>query len=293
MFKKYTKGIILAGGHGTRLYPLTKSMSKQLLPVNDKPMIYYPISLAMISGIKELLIITSPEFKQDYKNLLLNGNQWGIDIEYVTQNNPNGIAEALIMGEKFIGNNNIALFLGDNLFFGNDIFDMVRKDFDLSHNAVLYACAVKNPNRYGVIEFNDKNEVISIEEKPQNPKSNYAVTGLYFYDNDAIDFAKELRPSKRGELEITDINLRYIKEKDKKVIVRKISEASSWFDAGTPDSLLQAGNFFNAIEKRTGSKTHCPEEIAFQKGYINKQKFENLINKIDDSPYSQYLNTIL
>jgi glucose-1-phosphate thymidylyltransferase len=287
-----TKGIILAGGTGSRLTPLTNSISKQLLPVYDKPMIFYPLGLAMTAGISDILIISSPDQYKSYLNLLGDGSDWGIRIEYAIQKKPNGIAESLILGEKFIGNSNIGLFLGDNLFYGSDIFKMVKDAKNIQYGARIFAYKVKDPARYGVIEFN-KNEATNIEEKPINPKSNYAVTGLYFYDNDAVGLAKTLKPSSRGELEITDLNLLYLKNRNKTLQVYKIDDNSSWFDAGTPESLLLASNFFHAIEKRTGLKSFCLEEIALKNNFINEIEFKNIINKMGSSPYKKYLESII
>ena len=255
------KGIILAGGSGTRLYPLTKAISKQLLPVYDKPMIYYPLSVLMLAGIKDILIISSPNDIESYKRLLDNGKQWGINLQYAIQPSPEGIAQAFIIGESYIGNDSCALILGDNIFYGHDFTKKISNFSNEITGATIFAYPVKDPQRYGVVEF-DKNGVVkTIVEKPDNPKSRYAVTGLYFYDNAVIDIAKSIKPSGRGELEITDVNNIYLK--NDKLNVIKLGRGIAWLDTGTPSSILEAACYMETMEKRQGLKVYCPEEIAF------------------------------
>ncbi len=263
------KGIVLAGGSGTRLYPITKGISKQLLPLYDKPMIYYPLSVLMLSGIKDILIISNPEYIENYKMLFGNGNQIGLNIEYKIQKEPKGLAEAFIIGEDFIGNDDVCLVLGDNVFFGHGLTEILKnavENINKENKATVFGYYVNDPERYGVVEFNQNGKVISIEEKPEKPKSNYAVVGLYFYPNDVVKKAKEVKPSERGEVEITSINDMYLKENRLKVEL--LGRGYAWFDTGTHDSLLDASDFIRAIEKRTGLKVACIEEISYNKEMI-------------------------
>ena len=284
------KGIILAGGSGTRLYPATKVFSKQLLPIYDKPMIYYPLSTLMLSGIREILIITTPQDKMIYENLLGDGALIGLQISYKVQPSPDGLAQAFILGESFIGNDDVSLILGDNVFYGVGLPKILResvKEVEVNKNAVVYGYYVNDPERYGVVEFDDYGNAISIEEKPKNPKSRYAVVGIYFYPNDVIRIAKEQKPSLRGELEITDVNKTYLLSQRLKV--EKIGRGFAWLDTGTQDSLLEASQFIYTLEKRQGMKISCIEEIAYRLGYINSSQLENLGNKMKNNRYGQYL----
>ena len=287
------KGIILAGGSGTRLYPLTIGQSKQLLAIHDKPMIYYPLSVLMLAGIKDVLIISTPQDLPNFKRLLSNGSQLGMNFSYEKQNQPNGIAEAFIIGEKFIGNDSVCLILGDNIFYGSGFTNILKKsveDVEKNKKAKIFGYYVNNPSRYGVVE-NDKNgNVISLEEKPRNPKSNYAVVGLYFYPNNVIKTAKNIKPSDRGELEITSVNNSFLKNKS--LIVELFDKNFTWLDSGTHESMLEASNYIHTIEKRTGLKIACIEEIAYKLGYINKKKFNELIDYIGDNQYGDYLKKI-
>ena len=283
------KGIILAGGSGTRLYPITKGISKQLLPLYDKPMIYYPLSVLMLSGIKDILIISNPGYIDNYKMLFGDGNQIGLNIEYKIQKKPRGLAEAFIIGEKFIDNDDVCLVLGDNIFFGQGLTEFLEKAKKniKNNNATIFGYYVNDPERYGVVEFDNNGKVISIEEKPKNPKSNYAVVGLYFYPNDVIKKAKKVKPSKRGELEITSINEMYLKENRLKVEL--LGRGYAWFDTGTHDSLLDASDFIRAIEKRTGLKIACIEEIAYNNGWIKKHNLIELAKHLNKTEYGKYL----
>ena len=283
------KGIILAGGSGSRLYPITKIYSKQLTAIYDKPLIYYPLSILMLGGIRDILIISNKETIPFYRQLFNNGNQIGLNIEYAVQDAPNGIAEAFIIGEKFIGKRNVTLILGDNIFYGylNFFYKALKKNT----GATIFGYRVNDPERYGIVEFNKEGNAISIEEKPSNPKSNYAVPGLYIYNNDVISISKNLKPSARGELEITDINKEYLRNKNLKV--EKIGRGIAWLDTGTPESLLQAANFFGVIEERQGLKVACIEEIAYSMKFINKQEFESLVDSIPKSLYRDYLERCL
>jgi glucose-1-phosphate thymidylyltransferase len=289
MNKNLKKGIILAGGSGTRLYPITKLGSKQLLPVYDKPMIYYPLSILMRLGISEILIISTSKDTPRFKELLGDGTQIGINIQYEIQQKPEGIAQAFVIGEKFIGGDNVALILGDNIFYG--IYDYLRSVAKFKKGGMIFGYYVKDPERYGVIEFDENDGVKTIEEKPDNPKSNYVVTGLYIYDNKVIEIAKSLKPSARGELEITDINNAYVKLKE--LHLTKLGRGIAWLDTGTHESMLDAANFIATIEKRQGLKIACIEEIAYRKGYITKTQFEKLADQMDNNEYKKYLIKIL
>ena len=284
------KGIILAGGSGTRLYPITKSISKQLLPVYDKPMIYYPLSTLMLAGIRDILIITTPEDNKNFSDLLGNGNQWGIDISYAIQPKPEGIAQAFLISEEFISNNPSALILGDNLFFGSELESKLLT-VSSKLDSTVFAYHVNDPERYGVVEIDDKKNALSIEEKPDAPKSNFVITGLYFYDNSVVDIAKSLKPSPRGELEITDVNRYYLEKQSLKVEV--LDRGFAWLDTGTHESLIEAGTFIETIQKRQGQMICCPEEIAFRKGLIDEKELENLAQPLLKNYYGQYLINLL
>ena len=285
------KGIILAGGTGSRLYPVTQVISKQLLPVYDKPMIYYPLSTLMLTGITEILIISTPSDLPLFKKLLKDGSQWGLKIEYCEQRKPDGLAQAFILGEEFLDGSSAALILGDNIFYGNDMLEMLHKANKDSKGATIFAYHVSDPNRYGVVEFDSDMSVKSLEEKPKNPKSNYAVTGLYFYDNTVSDRAKSLKPSDRGELEITDLNRLYLN--DQKLDVRIMERGYAWLDTGTHDSLLEASQFISTIENRQGLKVSSPEEIAFRIGLIDTEQLKKIIKPYEKNQYGQYLNRLL
>ncbi len=285
------KGIILAGGTGTRLYPVTHSISKQLLPVYDKPMIYYPLTTLMLAGIREILIISTPNDLPKFKKLLDDGSQWGLTIKFKEQLSPDGLAQALILGEKFIGNDLSTLILGDNIFYGTDMKLLLSGANQRCDGATIFAYHVSDPERYGVVEFTENNHARTLEEKPTHPKSNYAVTGLYFYDNEAIEYAKSLKPSQRGELEITDLNKRYLK--NNKLFVEKMDRGYTWLDTGTHDSLLEASQLIATIEKRQGLKVACPEEIAFRKNWITSSDLERLAEPLAKNQYGQYLFRII
>lgn len=285
------KGIILAGGSGTRLHPLTHSLSKQLLPVYDKPMIYYPLSVLMLAGIQDILIITTPHDQQSFINLLGSGNQWGLNITYETQSNPDGLAQAFIIGEKFIGNDSVSLVLGDNIFYGHGMDKLLSNAMQQEKGATVFGYHVKDPERYGVVDFDDEGHAVSLEEKPKNPTSNYAVTGLYFYDNDVIEIAKSIKPSPRGELEITDVNKVYLEQGDLNVEV--MGRGYAWLDTGTHASLLQASNFIQVMEERQGLKVACPEEIAYTKGFIDAKQVEALASHLLKSGYGEYLMALI
>ena len=285
------KGIIMAGGSGTRLYPVTHVISKQLLPVYDKPMIYYPLTTLMLAGIREVLIISTPQDLPLYKSLLGDGTKWGIKLNYQEQLNPDGLAQALILGEKFIGDDLPTLILGDNIFYGHDIDALLKSASQREQGATVFAYHVSDPERYGVAEFDGNNHVKSLEEKPQNPKSNFAVTGLYFYDNQAVEFAKSLKPSRRGELEITDLNKKYLDHAQ--LYVERMDRGYAWLDTGTHDSLLDASQFIATIENRQGLKVACPEEIAFRKKWITYSDLEKLAKPLIKNQYGKYLLKLL
>jgi len=285
------KGIVLAGGSGTRLYPITLGVSKQLLPIYDKPMIFYPISVLMLSGIRDILIITTPVDLESYKRLLGDGNQYGIRLSYEIQPSPDGLAQAFLIGESFIGNDSVCLILGDNIFYGHGLIDILEKAASNELGATIFGYHVVDPERFGVVEFNEKMQAISIEEKPSNPKSNYAVTGLYFYDNNVIEIAKNIKPSARGELEITDINKTYLSNKQLNVAL--LNRGFAWLDTGTNQSFMEAGSFVEAIEKRQGLKIACLEEIAYKKGWIKIDDLKSITNKYGKSEYGMYLKNLL
>ena len=281
------KGIILAGGSGTRLYPITKSISKQIIPVYDKPMIYYPLSVLMLAGIREILIISTPKDIHLYQDLLEDGSQLGLKLEYAIQASPDGLAQAFIIGEEFIGNDSVCLVLGDNIFYGYNFSSILEEAASLKDGAIVFGYYVNDPERYGVAEFDDKGKVLSIEEKPENPKSNYAVTGLYFYSNDVVKKSLGLKPSKRGELEITDLNRLYLEEG--RLNMKLLGRGFAWLDTGTHESLMQASNFIATIEQRQGLKVSCIEEIAYLHGYISKEQLLALAEPLKKNQYGEYL----
>ncbi|MBV52784.1 MAG: glucose-1-phosphate thymidylyltransferase [Coxiellaceae bacterium] len=285
------KGIILAGGSGTRLYPLTQVISKQLLPVYDKPMIYYPLATLMLAGIKDILIISTPRDLPQFRSLLKDGSQWGISISYGVQPNPDGLAQAFIIGEEFIGNDSVSLILGDNIFHGTGFQSILMRARDELNGACVFGYYVNDPERYGVVEFDEQSEVIGVEEKPKQPKSNYAITGLYFYNNQVVDIAKSIKPSSRGELEITDVNKVYLQQS--KLKVELLNRGFAWLDTGTHQSLLEASEYVALLERRQGLRVMCPGEIAWRKGFINDEQLEWLARKTLKSGYGQYLMNLL
>jgi glucose-1-phosphate thymidylyltransferase len=281
------KGIILAGGRGTRLHPLTLAVSKQLLPVYDKPMVYYPLSMLMLAGIREILVISTPEDLPLFRNLLEDGSQWGLKFSYTEQDRPRGLADAFRVGAEFIGNEPACLILGDNIFFGHGLPDILRRAATLSMGAIIFAYSVRDPERYGVVEFDQDSKVLSLEEKPLQPKSNYAVPGVYFYDSQVVELAARLQPSARGELEITDLNHMYLEKGQLRVEV--LGRGTAWLDAGTHESLLQASTFIQAVEDRQGMMISCPEEIAYRLGYIDREQLVKLAGRYNNNSYGGYL----
>ncbi|MDO4856720.1 MAG: glucose-1-phosphate thymidylyltransferase RfbA [Thermoguttaceae bacterium] len=285
-----TKGIILAGGAGTRLHPMTQAVSKQLLPVYDKPMVYYPLSVLMLAGIRDILVITTPEDQPAFQRLLRDGSQWGINLSYVVQPRPEGLAQAFILGRDFVGNDSVSLILGDNIFYGQGFQNMLAQAVRQEKGATVFAYQVRDPQRYGVVDFDEQGKALHIEEKPKNPRSNFAVTGLYFYDNSVLDIAQNLKPSPRGELEITDVNRVYLERGE--LNVRLFSRGFAWLDTGTPESLLQASNFMETIDHRQGLKVACLEEIALDRGFISIEEFTKLANA-SNNEYCAYMKRVL
>ena len=289
IMKKW-KGIVLAGGAGTRLHPITKGISKQLLPIYDKPLIYYPLSVLMLAEIRDILIITTPQDKQGFQKLLGDGSDFGINLQYAEQARPNGLAEAFLIGEEFIGNGNVCLVLGDNIFYGQGFKDILNKTKSRKQGATIFGYQVTDPERFGVVEFDSDNKVVSIEEKPDKPRSNFAVTGLYFFNNKVIEFAKNVKPSKRGELEITDIIQKYIETDE--LYVEDFGRGFAWLDTGTHKSLMAAGQFVQVIEERQGLKIACLEELGYRNGWISKEKLMEIADILDNTPYGKYLNLV-
>ena len=285
------KGIILAGGSGTRLYPITKAVSKQIIPIYDKPMIYYPLSVLMLAGIKEILVVSTPRDVLVFEELLENGNNFGLKISYVVQEKPNGLAEAFLIGEKFIENDSCALVLGDNIFYGHGFTGMLKEASSREKGATIFGYYVNNPKDFGVVEFHENGKAISLEEKPENPKSNYAIPGLYFYDNTVVEKAKKVKPSKRGELEITTLNEMYLKENNLNVV--SLGRGMAWLDTGTHDALLEASNFVKTIQSRQGVMVACPEEIAYRNGWIDREEIKELVKPLLKSEYGKYLLNLI
>jgi len=285
------RGIILAGGKGTRLFPLTKAISKQLLPVYDKPMIYYPLGSLMMAGIREILLISTPQDLPLFERVLQDGQQWGITIQYAEQSEPRGLADAFLVGEQFVGDEPACLILGDNIFFGYGFDQKMQDAANTTEGAIIFAYPVRDPQRYGVVEFDTNGRAISLEEKPELPKSNYAVPGLYFYDNQVVEFAKALKPSARGEIEITDLNRFYMERGSLKVSI--LEQGIAWLDAGTHQSLMQASNFIQTVEERQGIMISCPEEIAFKNGYIDRSQLQKLVDEYSSNGYGEYLEVLL
>jgi glucose-1-phosphate thymidylyltransferase len=285
------KGILLAGGHGTRLYPLTTSLSKQILPVYDKPMIYYPLSMLMLAGIRDILIVSTPAALPLYSELLRDGSQWGVKFTYAEQSQPRGIADAFVVGSEFVGDSPVCLALGDNIFYGHGLPEILQKAATLQRGALVFAYPVADPGRYGVVEFDSTGKALSIEEKPQKPRSNFAVPGVYFYDSRVLEVARHLKPSARGEVEITDINNDYLERGELQVEI--LGRGFAWLDAGTHESLLQAANFVHALQERQGMMISCPEEIAFRRGYISRDQFRSLAEALRSNRYGLYLFQLL
>ena len=285
------KGILLAGGHGTRLYPLTTSLSKQILPVYDKPMIYYPLSMLMLAGIRDILIVSTPVALPLYSELLRDGSQWGVKFTYAEQSQPRGIADAFVVGSEFVGDSPVCLALGDNIFYGHGLPEILQKAAKLQRGALVFAYPVGDPGRYGVVEFDSTGKALSIEEKPQKPRSNFAVPGVYFYDSRVLEVARHLKPSARGEVEITDINNDYLERGELQVEI--LGRGFAWLDAGTHESLLQAANFVHALQERQGMMISCPEEIAFRRGYISRDQFRSLAEALRSNRYGLYLFQLL